>query len=170
MVPHPTPTPTPNRRAPGGVFLTLIKGSPTLTEAEKAEIFRKDKQVVAENKKRARKRKREAELKRSKANHLPNPPNLNMIKRLPENGTGEGLKLERVEPEDGPKGAELTCRLEGVELVVKVEEAEPMQVEESVAEATKYRSALPPSQHEVERDLDEFEQTDTIDFDIGFEV
>ena len=121
--------------------------------------------MVAESKK-ARKRRKEAELRR-RSNMLQSRPDLNMNKRLPDS-----LK-DHLMPENGDKQAdELPCRLEEVEslarteevepLLVRIVEVEPMQVEEG-------GDGVVHNQQQVERDLDEFERTDTIELDIDLE-
>ena len=118
--------------------------------------------MVAESKK-ARKRRKEAELRR-RSNILQSRPDLNMNKRLPDS-----LK-DHLTPENGDKQAdrleevESLARTEEVEpLLVRIEEVEPMQVEEG-------GDGVVHNQQQVERDLDEFERTDTIELDIGLEV
>ena len=185
IVPSTPPPPPPSllptdRRAPGGVFLTLIKNSPTLTAAEKTEVFKKDKKMVTNHKKQAQKRKKEAALKRSKAGQPDQAtcqPNFNMDKRLlPVSQLLDGE--ERMASEGvagGPEGAELTSTSERAEstfvkneeaepFVAKREETEPMQVEESGG--VKRNGAPTTSQQQVEMDLDEFERTQTVGQDI----
>ena len=162
------------------MFLTLIKNSPTLTAAEKTEVFKKDKKMVTNHKKQAQKRKKEAALKRSKAGQPDQAtcqPNFNMDKRLlPVSQLLDGE--ERMASEGvagGPEGAELTSTSERAEstfvkneeaepFVAKREETEPMQVEESGG--VKRNGAPPTSQQQVEMDLDEFERTQTVELDI----
>ncbi|KAL5479910.1 hypothetical protein EMCRGX_G023511 [Ephydatia muelleri] len=115
------------KRAPGGVFLTLIKNSPTVTAAERTEIFKRDKVIVASHKKEAQRRKREAAL--SNGQYVWRP-NFNMRKRRPENqqSDAEGsMASESVGLDNGPEGAELTSTSE-TPLVMRREEAEPFVI------------------------------------------
>ena len=104
-----------------------------MTAAERTEIFKRDKVIVASHKKEAQRRKREAAL--SNGQYVWRP-NFNMRKRRPENqqSDAEGsMASESVGLDNGPEGAELTSTSE-TPLVMRREEAEPFVIKREEAE------------------------------------